>query len=161
CGGSYDSAVYFKNRQGEDLVTSVGRIHPDKGQLELVCGYRERIYERFRRPLLLVGGSDDRDYFEAVRAHIDEVAVRSTLGAAPEGWLAPAQIAGVLNRARYYVSASPRESFGIALAEALACGTTCVVNGDYPGFAPAELQQHVHGSVTGKRGSTLDLLAEA
>jgi len=160
CGGSYDSAVYFKNRQGDNLVTCVGRIHPDKGQLELVRGYRERIYERFHRPLLLVGGSDDREYFEAVRAYIDEVAVRSTLGAAPDGWLAPPQIADVLNRACCYVSASPHESFGIALAEALACGTTCVVNGHYAGFVPAELQQHVYGNVTGKRGSTLDLLEE-
>jgi glycosyltransferase involved in cell wall biosynthesis len=160
CGGSYDSAVYFKNRQSEDLVTCVGRIHPDKGQLELVQGYREQVYERFHRPLLLVGGSDDRAYFEAVRAHIDGVAVRSTLGTAPDGWLAPPRIADVLNRARCYVSASPRESFGIALAEALACGTTCVLNGHYAGFVPAELQRHVYGNVTGKRGSTLDLLAE-
>jgi hypothetical protein len=34
-----------------------------------------------------------------------------------------------LNRARVFITASRNESFGIALAEALACGTTCV-NGE-------------------------------
>lgn len=161
CGGSYDAATYHPNRQGEALAVCVGRIHPDKGQLELVRGYRERIHGRFGLPLRLVGGVEDRDYYEAVRPYLDGVVVQSTMATTADGWLEPPEIAALLNRARFFVSASPRETFGIALAEALACGTTCVVNGSFTGFDPVELGRHVFGPVTGKAGSILDVLEQA
>ena len=78
-----------------------------------------------------------------------------------ESWRSPVEIAALLNRARFFVTASPKESFGIALAEAMACGATCVLNGNFPGFDPTELQPHVFGNVTERRGSILDVLEEA
>jgi hypothetical protein len=53
------------------------------------------------------------------------------------------------------------ESFGIALAEAMACGTTCVLNGSFPGFDSADLGPHVFGNITGPHGSIVDILEEA
>ncbi|NOT57106.1 MAG: glycosyltransferase [Deltaproteobacteria bacterium] len=165
CGGSYNSDIFFKNRAGEDCIVLVGRVHPDKNQLELVNGYRERIYRRYGLPLYLVGGVDDPAYYQQVRPYIDQVSVRSTIDdghlEALDNWCSPHQIAALLNRARCFVSASPKESFGIALAEALACGTTCVLNGDFWGFDPTDIGPHVFGNTTGKRGSILDVLEEA
>ena len=56
---------------------------------------------------------------------------------------------------------SPRESFCIAMVEAMACGLTCVVNGEYEGFNEEELRPHVYGNITGKHGSILATLDEA
>ena len=53
---------------------------------------------------------------------------------------------------------SEKESFCIALIEALACGTTCVVDGLYYGFDEHDLRPHVYGNITGKDGSILDLI---
>ena len=165
CGGSYDSEVFYPNRVAEDFVISVGRIHPDKNQLELVSEYRDRIYARYGLPLYLAGGVDDHCYYEKVRPYIDGLSVRSTIDPAhpdaPDNWLSAPEIAALLNRSRFFVTASPKESFGIALAEALACGTTCVLNGDFWGFDPADFGPRVFGNVAGKQGSILDVLEEA
>jgi glycosyltransferase involved in cell wall biosynthesis len=165
CGGSYNSDIFYKDRMSEDFVLSVGRIHPDKNQLDLVRHYRDRIYDRHGLPLYLVGGTDDAGYYRQLCPYIDQVSVRSTIDPekldAPGNWRSPQQIAALCNRARFYVTASPKESFGIALVEALACGTTCVVNGEFWGFEPADLRPHVFGNITGRRGSILDLLEDA
>lgn len=165
CAGSYNSDIFHKDRQSEDLVLSVGRIHPDKNQLELVSQYKERIYDRYELPLYLVGGVDSTPYFAEICRHIDQVSVRSTVetktpGAA-DGWLGAQEIASLLNRARLFVMASPKESFGIAMVEALACGTTCVLNGSFWGFDAQDLRLNVYGNITEKRGSIIDLVDEA
>jgi glycosyltransferase involved in cell wall biosynthesis len=165
CGGSYASDVFYPNRGAEEFVMSVGRIHPDKNQLELVSQYRDRIYARYGLPLYLVGGVDDHGYYEKVRPYIDQISVRSTIDPARpdalDNWLSGPQVAALLNRSRFFVAASPKESFGIALAEALACGTTCVLNGDFWGFDPADLAPRIFGNIAGKQGSILDVLEEA
>ena len=165
CGGSYNADIFHKYRQTEAFVLSVGRIHPDKNQLDLVRDYRRRIYDMYGLPLYLVGGVDDADYYHQVCPYIDGVAVRSTIDPddvhSPGNWRSAPEIAELCNRARFYVTASPKESFGIALIEAMACGTTCITNGDYWGFDPADLGPHVFGSTTGRRGSVLDWLDAA
>ena len=165
CGGSFNSNIFHKDRAGEDLVLSVGRIHPDKNQLDLVRQYRHRIYDVHGLPLYLVGGVDDAEYYRRLRPYIDQISVRSTIDPeepdTPGNWRSARQIAALCNRAMFHVTASPKESFGIALVEALACGTTCIVNGEFPGFEPADLGPHVFGNITGRRGSTIDLLEEA
>jgi glycosyltransferase involved in cell wall biosynthesis len=165
-GGSFDDEVFYRDRKGDDLVLAVGRIHPDKNQLELVSRYRETIFERYGLPLYLVGGAADLDYYGEVRRFVDGVAVRSSIvdhrqPDADANWLSGREIAALCNHARLFVSASSKESFSLAMIEALACGTTCVVNGDYWGFAESDLRPNVHGNITGKRGSVVDLAAEA
>lgn len=174
-GGSYDDEVFYPDRagpdraghdrSGEELVLSVGRIHPDKHQLELCEGYRERIFEEYGLPLYLAGGVADPDYFCEVEPYIDGVSVVSSIDPgqplASSNWRSAREIALLCHRARLLVMASPKESFGLALIEAMACGTTCVVNGDYRGFAELDLRPHVYGNITGKRGSVVDLAARA
>jgi glycosyltransferase involved in cell wall biosynthesis len=164
-GACYNSEIFFKERRSEEFILSVGRIHPDKNQLELVRDYKERIYEKYKLPLYLVGGINDLNYFFQIVEYIDNVSVFSTIAPdrpqAETNWKTPQQIAELCNRARIFVMASPKESFCIALVEAIACGTTCVVNGNYWGFDEADIGPNVYGNTTGKKGSILDLLDEA
>jgi glycosyltransferase involved in cell wall biosynthesis len=154
-GGTFDDEVFRPARAAEDIVLSVGRIHPDKGQLELVASYREQVFEQYGLPLHLVGGADDRAYCREVANYVDGVSVVS------RGWRSAEEIADLCNRARLFISASPAERFGMALVEAMACGTTCVVDGTYSGFAEADLRRHVHGNITGRKGVVTELAAKA
>jgi glycosyltransferase involved in cell wall biosynthesis len=167
-GGSYDDEVFHSDpagpdRGGDAWVLTVGRIHPDKHQLELVETYRERVFEEYGLPLYLAGGVADLDYFREVERYIDGVSVVSSIDPgqplAISNWRSAREIALLLHRARLFVLASPKESFGLALIEAMACGTTCVVNGEYRGFAELDLRPNVYGNITGKRGSVVDLAA--
>ncbi len=165
-GGSYDDTVFRRERTGEEIVLAVGRIDPTKGQLELVSRYRETIFERYGVPLHLAGGAGDVEYCRQVLRHVDGTAVMSSIvdrddPGACSSWTPAEELAALANRARLYVCASPAEEFGLALVESMACGTTCVVNGDYRGFEPSELRPHVHGNIAGRRGGVLDLVAQA
>jgi glycosyltransferase involved in cell wall biosynthesis len=164
-GGCYDDRIFYPDRRDEDLVLAVGRIHPDKNQLELVRRYRRAIFDKYGLPLHLVGGVDDQDYFDEVCRYVDSLAVVSSIDPAdPLGagsWRTAPEIAQLCNRARLFVSASPKESFGMAMIEAMACGTTCVVNGDYRGFVAADLRPQVYGHITGQQGCVVDLVAQA
>jgi glycosyltransferase involved in cell wall biosynthesis len=165
-GGAFDARVFFPDGgPREELVVSVARIAREKNQAALVAGYRERIWERHGLPLLLVGGNGDDAYWSTVSRWVDGVAVRSTVVEAGEGsyngFLPSAEVAALCRRARFMVMPSERETFCLALVEAMACGATCVVNGWYPGFDPAELAPRVFGPVDGPRGSILDVLDAA
>jgi glycosyltransferase involved in cell wall biosynthesis len=164
-GGSYNPNIFWKNRQEEDCVLCVGRISPEKNTLELVRDYRQRIYERYGLPLYLVGGAHIPEYFREVWTYVDNVSVFSTADpeqpVAPRSWRSSEEIAGFCNRARLFVTASPSESFCLAMIEAMACGATCVVNGNFFGFDEHDLRPHVFGNITGKSGSILDVLEQA
>jgi glycosyltransferase involved in cell wall biosynthesis len=168
-GGSYNPDIFYKDRRGEELILTVGRIHVEKNQLELVQNYKEKIYERYNLPLYLIGGGRGGArglvYFSEVYEYVDNVSVWGTADPhdprADSNWRTPSEIADLCNRARLFVMASPEESFCIALIEAMACGTTCVVNGNYAGFKRDDLAPHVYGNVAEKHGTTLDLIEEA
>lgn len=164
-GACYNSEIFFKNRLGEEFILSVGRIHPDKNQEQLVRSYKERIYKKYNLPLYMVGGVGDHAYFMQVNEYVDNLSVFSTVDPerpqAVSGWKSSQQIADLCNRARMFVMASPKESFCIALIEAIACGTTCVVNGNYWGFDEADISPNVYGNTTRAQGSILDLVDEA
>jgi glycosyltransferase involved in cell wall biosynthesis len=169
-GGFYDSDVFFrKNGRSDEFVVCVARIHEDKNQLELVQGYRDRIYNKYGLPAYLVGGGGLRDeedlYFKEVMKFVDGVAIVSNADPstplATNNWLRADDVASLFHRARLSVMPSPQESFCVALLEALACGTTCIVNGRYSAFQPQDLSSQVFGSVTGKQGSILDWIDEA
>jgi glycosyltransferase involved in cell wall biosynthesis len=164
-GACYNSEIFFKERRGEEFILSVARIHADKNQREMVGDYKERIYEKYNLPLHLVGGVNDSNYFRQVNEYVDNVSVFSTVDPgsplATAGWKPSQEIADLCNRARMFVMASPKESFCIALIEAIACGTTCIVDGNYWGFDAADIRPNVYGNTTGKRGYILDLVDEA
>jgi len=164
-GGSFDPTIFSKRRRGEACIVAVARIAAAKNQLDLVRGYRERIWARYGLPLVLAGGPDPLSAYDEIAPYIDGRAVVCTTDPAdpssPRNWLSARDLAALLNRARLFVNASPSESFCLALIEAMACGTTCVVNGAYDGFRAADLKPHVVGNIDGARGSTLDLIERA
>jgi glycosyltransferase involved in cell wall biosynthesis len=166
-GGSFNPDVFFKRRRSEEFISCVGRIHPIKNQLELAANYKERIYDKYRKPLFLVGAPTPNhlEYYREIERYVDNVSVFSTVQpgdlTAPSSWGTTQQIADICNRSRFFVMASPRESFCLALIEAMACGTTCIVNGHYRGFERDDLRPHVYGNITRKRGSTLDIIERA
>lgn len=163
-GGSYDPHVFHKKRQSEEFIICVGRLHPCKNQLELVRGYREKIFLKHGMPLYLVGGSSEPEYFAQVSEFVDGVSVLATSD--PENpmsatsWLTSRDIAALCNRARMFVMASEEESFCIAMIEAMACGTTCVVDGAYYGFDHKELRPNVYGNIYESSGSIHGLIDE-
>jgi len=169
-GGFYNSSVFFRrNEHSDEFILSIARIHKDKNQLELVGGYKERIYRKYGLPLYLVGGGGIRHgedtYFQQVMGFVDGSAIIATANPtqplAPGNWLKAPELAALLHRARLFVMSSPQESFCIALLESLACGTTCVVNGKYSGLRPEHLCPQVFDSVSEKRGSILDWVEAA
>jgi len=114
-GGSYDEHVFRPSRAAEDLVLSVGRIHPDKNQLELVDGYRKAIFEPYGLPLYLAGGAADVAYYRTVEPFVDGEAVISSIvdrldPTADANWHSAAELAALCNRARLFVSPSPKET---------------------------------------------------
>ncbi len=163
--GSFDPAIFRRDRRAEEAIVCVGRICAMKNQLELVQGYRERIYERFGLPLVLAGGPDPATAYDLIAPYVDGVSVRCTTDPrapeSPRSWLGARELASLLNRARLFVNPSPAESFCLAMVEAMACGTTCVVNGAYDGFAAGELGPRVFGHIDGVCGSILDLVETA
>ena len=166
-GGSYNPAIFYKKkkRQPEDFILCVGRIAPEKNQLELVRGYKEKIYACYGLPLHLVGGASDIEYFKEVVAYVDNVSVFCTADPEQPGtarsWRSATEIADLCNRARMFVMPSPSESFCLAMIEAMACGATCVVNGDFYGFDDGDLAPRVFGNVSDSEGSIVDVLDEA
>ena len=136
-----------------------------KRSLNSCATYKERIYDRFGLPLYLVGGTENVKYFREVERYMDGVAVIGTADREspmrPSSWRTAPEIAELCSRARLFVMPSPRESFCIAMIEAMACGLTCVVNGDYFGFDHEELRPNVFGPITRERGPIVDTIASA
>jgi glycosyltransferase involved in cell wall biosynthesis len=118
-------------------IVCVGTVWPDKGQLLLI---ESLVSAPLARPCELVLLGDHGiapDYVRRIEA------------AAPPGMLhllgvcTPAEVAAELQRADLLVSASRNESFGMAVAEAVACGVPVF------GFATGEIASFVADGANG------------
>ncbi len=74
--------------------------------------------------LYLAGGAFDRAYFREVEVFVDGVAVRSSVvdgfdSSADANWHSAPELAELSNRARLFVSAFPKDRFGMAMIEAM------------------------------------------
>lgn len=102
---------------GGDALVAFGRIHPDKGTAVAI-----EIARGAGRPLLICGPVQDQAYFdEQVAPHLDGTAV-SYLGS-----IGPAERARVLGTAAVLLHpVGFDEPFGLAVVEAMACGTPVI-----------------------------------
>lgn len=102
----------------DGTLVCLGRIHPDKGTAAAID-----VARRAGRPLVLAGIVQDRDYFDAeVRPHLgDGVTYVGSVGPAERDALLGCADA-LLHLVRF------AEPFGLAMAEAMACGTPVVAH---------------------------------
>ncbi|WP_235825686.1 glycosyltransferase family 4 protein [Candidatus Frankia alpina] len=127
------AALPFSAAGGEDLVV-LGRIHPDKGTAAAI-----EIARIAGRRLVICGIVQDERYFaEQVLPHVDGDAV-SYLG--PVGPSRRAEVLGSAAALLHPIAFD--EPFGLAVVEAMACGTPVVT---YPRGAMPEI---VDEAVTG------------
>lgn len=164
-GGFYDENIYYPDRKKERYVLHVGRIHDSKNQVELVSQYKKEIYLKYKIPLYMVGGTFTNDYFQQVYKYVDGISVIGTAKANvpynDRNWVNGTALARIYNSARLFVLPSKQETFGLALAEAMACGCTCVVDGEYPGMPQEELSEYVLGNVYESTGSIIKNIDKA
>ncbi|MDQ1728627.1 MAG: hypothetical protein QOD33_752 [Pyrinomonadaceae bacterium] len=103
------------------LVGTVGELTPNKGQQEFLRAAAE-VLRRCPQAFFIIAGMDHSQGKEH-QAHLARLVSELNLGARVRlvGWVADlAQLYCALD---VFVSASHTESFGLALAEAMACGT--------------------------------------
>jgi glycosyltransferase involved in cell wall biosynthesis len=136
------SVLPFSAAAGDTLV-ALGRIHPDKGSADAI-----EIARRAGRRLILCGIVQDERYFrEQIEPHIDGERVRFL------GSVGPTQRAEILGAAAVLLHPIAfAEPFGLAVVEAMACGTPVIT---YPRGSMPELID------TGVTGFLVDGVAAA
>jgi glycosyltransferase involved in cell wall biosynthesis len=105
-----------------DVIAFIGRLHPIK-RLDLLAGAFIRLRRAGRRAWLVIAGPDEGGHRRQVEPLFGEVADAVRWIAAVDGedkW-------ALLAASRALVQCSDSESFGLSVAEALACGVPVVV----------------------------------
>ncbi|MBZ5555756.1 MAG: glycosyltransferase [Acidobacteriia bacterium] len=105
-----------------DVIAFIGRLHPIK-RLDLLAGAFTRLRRAGRRAWLVIAGPDEGGFRQRVEPLFREVADNVRWAGAIDGddkW-------ALLAASRALVQCSDSESFGLSVAEALACGVPVVV----------------------------------
>lgn len=105
-----------------DVITFIGRLHPIK-RLDLLAGAFTRLRRAGRRAWLVIAGPDEGGHRQHIEPLFSEVADAVRWAGAVDAddkW-------SLLAASHALVQCSDSESFGLSVAEALACGVPVVV----------------------------------
>ncbi len=107
----------------------MSRIHPKKGLMELLAAWKESDAGSMNWRLV-IAGPDDGGYRAKIESEIDRLKLRSSVDLVGE-------IRGeakwqLLANSDYFILPSHNENFGIAIAEALACGVPVITTTETP-----------------------------
>jgi glycosyltransferase involved in cell wall biosynthesis len=115
-------------------VLALSRIHPKKNFELLIEAFLSLARQpEMKRWLLVIAGDGDADYLVSLRALAEQLGGSDKVIFA--GWLEGAVKASALQGASLFALPSRQENFGIAAAEALACGAPVVVS-EHVNLAP-------------------------
>ena len=125
-----DEARRETDMQGDPVLLSAGRLHPVKDPITMLTGFEIIAQQWPQARLYMVYVSEE--LAAEVRAWISG---RPALAGRIEmrGRVEPAAMEAVMNSADFLLQASRREWSGLAVLEAMACGTIPVVS-DIPAF---------------------------
>ena len=116
----------FPALHGKRVLLFLGRIHEKKG-CDLLIEAFAKILESPNPDLLLVfAGPDQTDWIHELRAHADRLQIAGQILWA--GMISGDVKWGMLRLAEAFVLPSHQENFGIAVVEALACGTPVLIS---------------------------------
>ena len=119
--------AYCPELKGRPFLLFLGRIHPKKGVDLLLQAFAEVFAKVSNAPVLVVAGpTEDQAYEKNLRA-----LASATLPAGAVIW--PGMLSGdvkwgAMRLSEAFVLTSHQENFGIAVAEALACGTPVLIS---------------------------------
>ena len=100
------------------IALYVGRFCAEK-RLDVVVEAVTRLPDAERPHLLFVGGGPGKAWLEAMAAQLDHVSILPFV-------LDRLELATMYRNADFYIAAGPGETFGLAIAEAMACGLPVV-----------------------------------
>lgn len=116
----------FPQLCGRRLLLFLGRIHEKKGCLELVEAFHRVKSQRPDDFHLVIGGPADSDYALRVKQAVERLGLSDRI--TWTGMLAGDLKWGAFRAAEAFVLPSYQENFGIAVAEALACGVPVLIS---------------------------------
>jgi glycosyltransferase involved in cell wall biosynthesis len=127
-GAIYDSDLFFNSKcDRNNIAIYAGRLVHSKNVGFLVSIWNE-IYEKFNTKLYLIGGTHDLSYFNSIQSKIDGNIIEYIQ------CLSTAELKNFYDTCRISIMPSKRESLCWTIVESLACGCTCVVDGNYEGI---------------------------
>jgi glycosyltransferase involved in cell wall biosynthesis len=115
----------FPHLRGQPFLLFLGRLHEKKG-CDLLLEAFVQLQNSFATPLhlMMAGPSFDDDYFRGLR----QLAASAGNAISFPGMLTGDLKWGALSAAEAFVLPSHQENFGIAVAEALGCGTPVLIS---------------------------------
>jgi glycosyltransferase involved in cell wall biosynthesis len=110
----------FPHLDAKRILLFLGRIHPKKG-VDLLLEAYARLAMRDAMMLVMAGPGDEQYISELLRQYPDETIVWAGMLTGDLKW-------GAFRAAEAFVLPSHQENFGIAVAEALACGCPVLIS---------------------------------
>ena len=137
-GAIYDSDIFYNSKiSRENIAIYVGRLDPNKN-VDVLISLWGKIYEKFGTKLFLIGGTHVPDYFNTIKNQIDGNKIEHIF------WLSTSELKNYYDTCCLSIMPSKRESLCWSVVESLACGCTCVVDGEYTGMGH-EIKPYIVG----------------